>query len=86
MVISAWFSSYDHGKRFRMFSIWHGKEGILPTRKRFNFDLEDADFKDMCRGFVHKNTAAETEKCMQLFQSWGQACAFQTTKCLETFC
>ena len=27
----------------------------------------------MCPGFVPKNTAADTEKCMRLFQSWGQA-------------
>ena len=27
----------------------------------------------MCHGFVPKNTAADTEKCMQLFQSWEQA-------------
>ena len=38
------------------------KEGILPTTKRFNFDLEDDDFEDMCRGFV-PNTAADMKKC-----------------------
>ena len=50
-----------------------GKEGILPTSKRFNFDLEDDDFEDMCHGFVPKNTTADTKKCVRLFQSWGQA-------------
>ena len=38
------------------------KEGILPTIKQFNFDLEDDDFEDMCRGFVPKNTTADAEK------------------------
>ena len=31
-----------------------GKEGILLTSKQFNFDLEDDDFEDTCRGFVPK--------------------------------
>ena len=48
------------------------KEGILATTKRSNFDLEDDDFEDMCRGFV-PNTAANTKNCLRLFQSWGQA-------------
>ena len=39
------------------------KEGILLTTKQFNFDLEDDDFKDMCRGFVPKNTATDREVC-----------------------
>ena len=49
------------------------KDGILPTTKQFNFDLEDDDFKDVCCGFVPKNTTADMEKCMWLFQSWEQA-------------
>ena len=50
-----------------------GKEGILPTVKQFNLNLEDNDFKEMCRGFVPENTVADTKKCVWLFQSWGQA-------------
>ena len=50
-----------------------GKEGILLTTKQFNFNLKVDDFEDMCCGFVLKNTVAGTEKCVQLFQSWGQA-------------
>ena len=73
-------------KGFKCLASGSGKEGILLTSKRFNFDLEDNAFEDMCRGFMPKNTTADTDKCMRLFQSWGQACAFQTTKCLETFC
>ena len=49
-----------------------GKDSIPPTSKRFNLDLED-DFEDMCLGFVPKNTVADTEKCVRLFQSWVQA-------------
>ena len=43
------------------------------TTKWFNFDLEDDDFEDMCRSFVPKNTMADTDKCVQLIQSWEQA-------------
>ena len=51
-------------------ALGRGKENTLPISKQFNFDLENGDFEDMCLGFVPKNTVADTEKCVRLFQSW----------------
>ena len=41
--------------------------------KRFDFDVDDDDFEDMCLGFVPVNTTADTDKCLQLFSSWADA-------------
>ena len=40
------------------------KESIPLTSEQFNFDFEDDDFKDMCLGFMPKNTVADMKKCM----------------------
>ena len=39
-------------------------------RKRFDFMLDDDDFKEHTRGFVPATTAADTQKCIQLFEDW----------------
>ena len=41
--------------------------------KRFDFDVDDNDFEDICLGFVPVNTTADTDKCLQLFSSWADA-------------
>ena len=36
--------------------------------KRFDFTLDDDDFKEHTRGFVLATTAADTQKCIKLFE------------------
>ena len=43
-----------------------GKE----NSKRFDFALDDDDFEEHTRGFVPATTAADTQKCMKLFEDW----------------
>ena len=38
--------------------------------KRFDFTLDDDDFEEHTRGFVPATTAADTQKCMKLFEDW----------------
>ena len=38
--------------------------------KRFDFTLNDDDFKEHIRGFVPATTAADTQKCIKLFEDW----------------
>ena len=38
------------------------------TSKRFEFTFDDGDFEEHTRGFVPATTAADTQKCIKLFE------------------
>ena len=38
--------------------------------KHFDFTLDDNDFQEHTRGFVLATTAADTQKCVKLFEEW----------------
>ena len=38
--------------------------------KRFNFTLDDDDFEEHTRRFVPATTAADTQKCIKLFEDF----------------
>ena len=38
--------------------------------KRFDFTLDANDFEEHTWGFVLATTAADTQKCMKLFEDW----------------
>ena len=38
--------------------------------KCFDFTLDDDDFQEHTRGFVPATTAADTQKCVKLFEEW----------------
>ena len=42
----------------------------LLKSKRFDFTLDDDDFEEHTRGFVPATTAADTQKCIKLFEDW----------------
>ena len=46
------------------------KENFPPTKKRFDFTVDDNDFRELNRGFVPQNTSMDTEKCVRLFETW----------------
>ena len=38
--------------------------------KRFDFTYDDDDFEEHTWGFVLATTAADTQKCIKLFEDW----------------
>ena len=46
--------------------LYMGKE----KSKRFNFTLNDDDFEEHTWEFVLTTTAADTQKCIELFEEW----------------
>ena len=43
-----------------------------PPSKRCDFEIYDDDFQELSKGFVPANTAADTHKCVCLFQEWAK--------------
>ena len=44
----------------------HSKGNSLPLAKWFDFTMVDDDFEELQRGFVPKETNADTKKCVKL--------------------
>ena len=44
------------------------KGNSLPPTKRFDFTMVDDDFEELQRGFVPKETNADTKKCVKFFK------------------
>ena len=49
------------------------KGNSLPLTKRFDFTMVDDDFEESQRGFVSKETNADTKKCMKFFKDSASA-------------
>ena len=51
-----------------------GKRSLLSMfeekNKRFDFTLNDDDFEEHTQGFVLATTAADTQKCIKLFENF----------------
>ena len=84
--ISARFSSYDNCKSFQMLTIRQRQRGHHTDQQVVQLDLEDYDIEDMCRGFMPKNTVADTACDFSRAGGRPKTCIFQATKCLQTFC
>ena len=61
---------YDMAKRKITQSSSKGKQA--PPSKRFDFYIDDDDFEELSKGFVPPNTAADTHKCVRLFEEWAK--------------
>ena len=61
---------YDMAKRNVTQSTSKGKQA--PPSKRFDFAIDDDDFQELSKCFVPANTAADTRKCVCLFQEWAK--------------
>ena len=46
------------------------KDSVPSAKTRFKFDTDDADFEQYKQGFIAKNTADNTQKCLSLFNEW----------------
>ena len=49
------------------------KGNSLPLTKRFDFTMVDDDFEESQRGFVSKETNADTKKCVKFFKDSASA-------------
>ena len=45
---------------------------VLQPSKQFDYDMEDDDFEEPSKRFILPNTAADTRKCVCLFQEWAK--------------
>ena len=45
---------------------------VLPQSKSFDYDMKDDNFEKISKGFIPPNTAADTCKCVCLFQEWAK--------------
>ena len=57
----------------KSFKCSRNKGNSLPPTKRFDFTMVDDDFEELQRGFIPKETNADTKKCVKLFKDWASA-------------